>query len=296
MNRERQTDILVAAGISAPVVMLLACVSLSEGIFNDNMLYEVVGTVLAIVSVLAIVAGMAAAFSARKRMLGLGGLLGIAICIGLVFFTVIGIGAGQHHPPRQLLEACDTVGQVGLGQEATDANAERSPMVIGIDSIGVSMTLKSDMPHDPLLQRTLAQFVCEQMFFDVDDSNVPLHPTPVFQGDFMDFLKACALLKWHELCEATFAGFPTEEEIDADPENDGISRQAMQQRAAELAATDSIYQTRCVMTFRRVFDNDSVETWLNEYDIYVANTAHPSVGSAELTLRKMDGSIVILDN
>lgn len=166
------------------------------------------------------------------------------------------------------------------------------PLVFAIDSIGVSMTLKSDMPQDTLLQRTLAQFVCEQMFFDVDDNGSPIRPLPACQGDFRDFVRHCAVMKWEELAEATFAGYPTQEEMDADPEREGISREEMQQQAAELVKTDSIYQTACLMTFRKIAENDSAETWLNEYDIYVANTAHPNLGAVKLTLRKSDGSIL----
>ena len=177
-------------------------------------------------------------------------------------------------------------------QQTTASTAEDFPLAVTIDSIGISMTLKSDIPQDTLLQRTLAQFVCEQMFFDTDDNDRPLKPLPVYQSDFRDFVCRCAAMKWHELAEATFGGFPTQEEIDADPENDGISRQEMQQQAAELVATDSTYQTSSLMTFRQVAENDSTVTWLNEYDIYVANTAHPSVGAVRLTLRKRDGSIV----
>lgn len=177
-------------------------------------------------------------------------------------------------------------------QKPSPAKAEDSLLEVSIDSIGINMTLKSDIPQDTLLLHVLAQFVCEQMFFETDNNDRPLKPLPVCQGDFRDFLHRCAARKWDELAEATFGCFPTLEEIDADPENDGISRQEMQQQAAELTATDSIYQTCCEMTFRQVAENDSTVTWLNEYDIYVANTAHPSVGAVRLTLRKKDGSIV----
>lgn len=174
----------------------------------------------------------------------------------------------------------------------TATHTEDFPLAVYIDSIGISMTLKSDLPQDTLLQRTLAQFVCEQMFFDTDDNDRPLKPLPVFQGDFESFVRNCAAMKWDELAEATFSGFPTQEELDANPEMDGIAREDMQQQAAEQAATDSIYETTCLMTFRRVADNDTTETWRNEYNIFVANTAHPSMGAVRLTLRKKDGSIV----
>ena len=187
-----------------------------------------------------------------------------------------------------LLTAC--TGQ--QTQSTTDTEAADFPLVFTVDSIGVSMTLKSDIPQDTLLQRTLAQFVCEQMFFDTDDNDRSVKLFPVYQGDFQDFVHRCAVMKWNELAEATFGAAPTQAEMDKNPEMDGLSREELQQQAAEQAATDSTYITTCLMTFRRVAESDSTQTWLNEYDLYVANTAHPSAGAVRLILRKSDGSIV----
>lgn len=101
MNREKMTNLLIAAGVLAPLFMLAACIAIAFGTVKDNTLLQNIGTVLALVSLASIVAGMIAAFMSKKIIIGLGGLLGIAICLGIGFYTAIAIGAGQHHPPRQ---------------------------------------------------------------------------------------------------------------------------------------------------------------------------------------------------
>lgn len=109
MNREKVTNILIAAGVSAPLLTLMACISIGVGVVSDNSVLEVIGVALVTVSAISIVAGMTAAFISRKFLIGMGGLAGIALCIGMGFFTAIAIGAGQHHPPRLHEADADTV-------------------------------------------------------------------------------------------------------------------------------------------------------------------------------------------
>lgn len=120
MNREKMTNLLIAAGVLAPLFMLAACIAIAFGIVKDNTLLQNIGTVLAIVSLASIVAGMIAAFMSKKIIIGLGGLLGIAICLSIGFYTAIAIGAGQHHPPRQGVEAEEVVADLENYAEALD--------------------------------------------------------------------------------------------------------------------------------------------------------------------------------
>ena len=117
MNKEKTTNFLIAAGVSAPVIMLVGCVSIGAGVINDSTLLEIIGTVLAIASMIAIVAGIVAAFMSKKIAIGLGGLVGIAICIVIGFYTAITIGAGQHHPPHHEAKVeADTVAVLDAAQ------------------------------------------------------------------------------------------------------------------------------------------------------------------------------------
>lgn len=120
MNREKMTNLLIAAGVLAPLFMLAACIAIAFGIVKDNTLLQNIGIVLAIVSLASIVAGMIAAFMSKKIIIGLGGLLGIAICLSIGFYTAIAIGAGQHHPPRQGVEAEEVVADLENYAEALD--------------------------------------------------------------------------------------------------------------------------------------------------------------------------------
>lgn len=120
MNREKMTNLLIAAGVLAPLFMLAACIAIAFGIVKDNTLLQNIGTVLAIVSLASIVAGMIAAFMSKKIIIGLGGLLGIAICLSIGFYTAIAIGAGQHHPPRQGVKAEEVVADLENYAEALD--------------------------------------------------------------------------------------------------------------------------------------------------------------------------------
>lgn len=125
MNRIKPINFLISAGVSAPAVMLLACVSIGSGVITDSTLLEIIGTVLVVVALLAIVTGMIAAFVSKKTLIGLGGLVGIAICVAMGVFTAIAIGAGQHHPPHQGVEAEEVVADMQTYTEAMDNQLEK---------------------------------------------------------------------------------------------------------------------------------------------------------------------------
>ncbi len=160
-------------------------------------------------------------------------------------------------------------------------------LTVNIDSIGVAMTFKADYPvADTLLQRSLAQVVAERMFSQENaDAHVSL---PTYEGHIQAFLTACARQKWREVESITYSGFPeTQEEIDADPDNDGMTRAEMR----EQAVADSMALSSCDVTFRLLNYNDSLATWQYDYLIYIYNTAHPSQGTESITLRRTDGSV-----
>lgn len=159
-----------------------------------------------------------------------------------------------------------------------------------MDSIGISMTFKADYPvADTLLQRSLAQIVAERMFSQEDaDAHVSL---PAYEGNIRAFLTACARLKWREVESSTYCGFPeAQEEIDANPDNDGMTRAEMR----ELVVSDSMSLSSCDVTFRLVNYNDSLATWKYDYLIYIYNTAHPSQGTDSITLLRADESLHII--
>ena len=55
-------------------------------------------------------------------------------------------------------------------------------LTVHIDSIGVMMTLKTDIPtQDTLLHRSLAQFVADNMFYTEDEEGNVVRPE--YQGD-----------------------------------------------------------------------------------------------------------------
>lgn len=186
-----------------------------------------------------------------------------------------------------LLASCS-----GNRETVGSADADE-PFVVNIDSVGISVVVKADLPNpsDSLVTEVLARFVCDGMIFDTDDEGSPLRQPPVFQGDFKAFVNVCAQMKWHELFSATFDQYPTRKELEAHPENDGISQEEAVATAAEMAKTDSIHLSTATFSFRRVYDDDSLVSWENELDIYIHNNARPAMATTGITLYKDNGRV-----
>lgn len=183
------------------------------------------------------------------------------------------IGAGQHHAPQREEAVADDDDGITIEQ----------------DSAGVSMTLKFDQPDadNADLQQAVASYLAQQLFFVDDDEQFSVQ-RPAFDGDFQQFLQACVRQKWNELCSDTFDHYP---EHIADGE-EGISRSDAMQMAAQAAAEDTVYASSYQAALRRVYDDDSLQSWQFDYDIYVSQAAHPSKGTSGITLRKSDGQPV----
>ena len=153
-------------------------------------------------------------------------------------------------------------------------------LTVQIDSIGVMMTLKTDVPtQDTLLHRSLAQFVADNMFYTEDEEGNVVRPE--YQGDIRAFLKTCAQQKWSEVENATYEGFP---ETLAD-DDEGLTRADMR----EQAVADSMALSDCNIMVRLTDDNDSLATWQFDILVNIYNTAHPSTRTETITLRKADG-------
>lgn len=159
-----------------------------------------------------------------------------------------------------------------------DADATADTLTIEVDSMAVSAMLTFDnLPADTLLQRCLAQFVGQTMFFD-DDAGEAVD-VPAFAGDLPAYLDACAHKKWDELFAATFPAEDYEEDADVPTPEELVA----------MAVEDSASLTAYQMDYRQVYATDSVVSWACHYDFFVHNTAHPSFGSFGQSYRRHDG-------
>ena len=164
----------------------------------------------------------------------------------------------------------------------TESIASSDSLTIKVDSMAVAVTLKvGGLAADSAIMRSLAEFVCSQMFFENDGKRDVHHP--VYDGDFTTFIYACAREKWSEIKEQTFPPLPEDGEADSEipsPE--------------EL--TETLEKDACLSSyfieFQKVCDTDSFVSWTCRYNLYVNATAHPSMGGAGITIRKADGVVL----
>ena len=165
-------------------------------------------------------------------------------------------------------------------------------LCIEIDSIGVSVHFTAHLSEsDTLFERALATFLSQQLFFDEEGTPICAEP-PTYNCDYKAFLQACAQQKWQELEHDTFTGYPEELE---DPEMEGLTAAEAREEAARASEEEDVYLSMANYTLRRVSENDSLVSWQYDYILNLAGTAHPSLGTSSITLRKADGTIFVPD-
>ena len=158
---------------------------------------------------------------------------------------------------------------------------EGDSLVVTIDSLGIGMTLLSDRP-DTVMEATVASLLAERLFF-TEYGQEPV-AQPAYAGDFSQFARDCARRKWAEMFDQTFGHYPER----ATDDEEAISRAEAVEAAARAMREDTICASTCRAALRRVYDSDSLQSWQFDYDIYIAQTAHPSMGTWGVTLRKRD--------
>jgi len=158
------------------------------------------------------------------------------------------------------------------------------PMTIEIDSNGVAVTLTVDVPtNSALMQQSLTEYINVQLFFWEMES---YFDAPTFNGDFKAYLNDCARLTWKGLEEGTFGDYPET----VGPDDDGLTATEAREAAAGNCLTSG------TVSFRLVYDTDSLASWQYEHDFYLAYTNHPSMEMAGITLRKDNGKLLYHDD
>ena len=169
--------------------------------------------------------------------------------------------------------------QEGAAEELENGVALDS-ITIKTDQMKIAMTLKADYPvADTELQRQLAQHIAQQMFSLEDEGGRII--MPIYKGDFKAFLQACAKQKRQELTNETYGPEDNANE-------DGIPRKELTKDEYDENG-EKIYLTTYSLVTRKVHETAEHITWQTTSDVYVCNTAHPSMDTMSITFRKTDG-------
>ena len=101
MEKRKTFNGIIAAGMAAICTFIAGCISYAIGVLNDSQVWEILGATLTVGSLLAMLTGFAAALVTKqwKKAIIVCCSCVVSLIIGLFF--AIGIGAGQHHPPKQ---------------------------------------------------------------------------------------------------------------------------------------------------------------------------------------------------
>lgn len=183
---------------------------------------------------------------------------------------------------RKFLVSLLAVAACGCSSQMSKTSAEPfepfDSLTIEVDSMAIAVTLKiCASPADTLMQRCLARFVGEQLFFMTDDDDNLIKPA--YKGNLRTYLKACAAQKWDELRNDAFGNTA------ADEEGDGLTPEELAQEARK----DSMWLSSYLMDFQQVYETNDYISWACHYDISVSTAAHPSFGGTGITVRKADG-------
>ena len=101
MNKDKILNKISLAGFWAVGTFIAGCGGCVIGVISDSTVWEVIGGILVIGSLIAMVAGIVASLLHRQWLKAFGGFCAIVLCMAVGFFAAIVIGAGQHHPPKQ---------------------------------------------------------------------------------------------------------------------------------------------------------------------------------------------------
>ena len=85
--------------ITAGSVFVLSCIGLAVGVISDMRWLQGLSILAATVAIFVLPVSIIVALCMRKFLTGLLGLGLLALDLTVGFFTMILIGAGQHHPP-----------------------------------------------------------------------------------------------------------------------------------------------------------------------------------------------------
>ena len=275
MESKNLRKVFVITSCAAFASVIAGCAVAVAGVVYDLCHLHSIGMVLVLVGLAALAVCILAALFSRKWLSALAGTVVLAVCLAACLAAGILIGAGQHHPPR-----CGEADTSNAGETAFDTEIE-------IDSMGVSMTLRSDATAaEPLVQERLSGFVSRQLFCTEDGEAGIAAPSyggnltafPSYGGNLTAFLHDCVRLKWEELRDATFSG--SGEEDSEIPSADEM----MEYTADDARLTSGLLE------LRKVYETDSLVSWASRCEVFVQASAHPSFRAGGITIRKGDGT------